>query len=938
VTGSLRTNPAPMQGVPPNLSHQAHPGIPNAHPPPPPVSARPGYPSPPAQQQPMLPRPAVPVRPAPVGSPPSSHQGSINPSVTNPAASSNPSRVDPERMPRPSQVEKACGEPCEYYYRSETTSQPPFANSDYIGFDCGSATPRFMRLTTNAIAREGSLHAKSSIPLGLVLCPFANPAAGESQVPTVDLTTASGGGPLRCSRCKAYANPGFRFLSGGSSFICNICGQTNDTPTEHFAALNPGTGTRVDVDSRPEFIFGSVDFLVGSPDYCLRPPAPPSYLFVVDVSSSALSSGLTGTALSALKIIMEKDQVPGCHNGATVGIITFDQALHFYDCRSPTGAVTIQVVPDLDEPFLPLGGDGFFTSPKAAVAVLEAIESNYGLGENTAQITPSAKCALGAALLASRECLRDRGGKVFVVCGSLPSAGPGTIQRRAGATAGGEDKERLLLKESDSFYGNIGTEMAELNISTDIFLGPNSSYIDAATIMRTARCCGGRVNYIPNFDPTRDSVSLQRCMIQAVRSVVAFEAVARVRVSQGLETGEYLGHFARPQRGDDIAGPIFDSDQSIVVELSHEGKMLGDGEGNVKGGFANDVAAQCAVLYTDVMGRRRIRVHTVFASKTSTLQDVFRSADVDAVLTMMAKRGAQACLTSEMPLVKIRDALMSKCIQALFTYRKYCTNSSSTGQLILPEALKLLPIYILGLLKSPGFRVQPPQPTSPEAVPSDERAFCLMSLSTATPAVVVALAYPRMYSLESIPEAAGIPLPKNEGPMSQNPDLSNHDSMPICLPPTIPLTSEKLEKSRVLLIDGGTRLVAWVGEEVDQQMLQDAFVVPGAGDTNMYLLRGEILPGSGADMPDRAQRIIAIIQRLLNTRPGLCQTRVVMQRDPDGADARHFLSSLVEDRSGADGLSYVDFLRHVHRQIMNKIEDESSARDISNWEMLSQGY
>ena len=43
-------------------------------------------------------------------------------------------------------------------------------------------------------------------------------------------------------------------------------------------------------------------------------------------------------------------------------------------------------------------------------------------------------------------------------------------------------------------------------------------------------------------------------------------------------------------------------------------------------------------------------------------------------------------------------------IDALYQYRKHCANSSSAGQLVLPEQLKLLPLLSLTLMKSPALR------------------------------------------------------------------------------------------------------------------------------------------------------------------------------------------------------------------------------------------
>ena len=50
--------------------------------------------------------------------------------------------------------------------------------------------------------------------------------------------------------------------------------------------------------------------------------------------------------------------------------------------------------------------------------------------------------------------------------------------------------------------------------------------------------------------------------------------------------------------------------------------------------------------------------------------------------------------------VQVRTELKAACVAVLTQYRKYCSGRSQPGQLILPEALKLLPIYLLGLLKS----------------------------------------------------------------------------------------------------------------------------------------------------------------------------------------------------------------------------------------------
>ena len=48
----------------------------------------------------------------------------------------------------------------------------------------------------------------------------------------------------------------------------------------------------------------------------------------------------------------------------------------------------------------------------------------------------------------------------------------------------------------------------------------------------------------------------------------------------------------------------------------------------------------------------------------------------------------------------VKELLISNCAQVLACYRKNCSTPSSAGQLILPECMKLLPLYTNCLLKS----------------------------------------------------------------------------------------------------------------------------------------------------------------------------------------------------------------------------------------------
>lgn len=61
-------------------------------------------------------------------------------------------------------------------------------------------------------------------------------------------------------------------------------------PGDYFANLD-ATGRRIDMDQRPELTHGSVEF-VAPTEYMVRAPMPPLYFFLIDVSSSAVKSGM----------------------------------------------------------------------------------------------------------------------------------------------------------------------------------------------------------------------------------------------------------------------------------------------------------------------------------------------------------------------------------------------------------------------------------------------------------------------------------------------------------------------------------------------------------------------------------------------------------------------------------------------------------------------
>eukprot|EP00871_Galdieria_phlegrea_P002596 jgi/Galph1/3337/GphlegSOOS_G1955.1 len=866
-----------------------------------------------------------------------------NSSTSSSGVQGNQAKLNPALMPRPSQMEKPCGTSREIYKTLRTVVETegdtgkappnvvPSSVSDFIALDTGSASPRFGRLTLSCLPTEKSLLAQVNLPLAAVFQPFNVPAEGEVIPPRVDLGSV---GPLRCQRCQGYANPGFRFIEGGRKFRCNLCGFVNDVPPEHFAQIDPRTGLRMeDISKRPEFYCGSVDY-IATEEYCDQKPEPATFVFLIDVSSSAIYSGLVLSTLEAIKRCLP--DIPGGHS-ARIGIIAFDRYLYFYHNKRGSGNISVLTVPDCYEPFSPLGNDFLVTLSEEGIesihSTLSSISSQFvpnAAAQNVANGTQyggnigfgnrSSEAALAAAVIAAKDALKHfGGGKIVLISSSLSNSGIGKLESRGGgANSGGEEREKSLFRPAIPLYEKLGIELSEAKISLDLFVAPSGAYVDVATIGRLASNSGGRIFHFPFYQMNKDSKNFEHCFIESVNSVCAFNAVLRVRSSPGLGTAAHFGHF-QPQRSLDIVIPVMDKSSTISVELEYDDKLPEVNDGSATGA----PCIQCAVLYTDAEGRRRIRVHTLLVGSSSQLVNIFRYADCDAVTCHLAKKSAKMMLDEHVLKSKVREYIIERCVGCLYTYRKYCTVSASSGQLILPEALKLLPLFSLGLLKSIALSLS-------SGISPDERVVALFHMSHMGIAETVAYAYPRIFNLLSIPEAAGLALPMPHMVsvpkiLSLNGNIETKEE-PVALPPTAALSSEILSPDTLLLLENGVEMLFWIGENCATEALKTVFGldhVPTVEDIFNF-----VSPTSKT-ADSKQIRYQAIFRRILRQRPFIEKIRVIRAKDHDETS---FIDKLVEDRTSSS-MSYVEYLCHIHREIQKKFNRALMLEEVQNYSM-----
>jgi len=766
------------------------------------------------------------------------------------------SRIDPSQIPRP----EALTQPETFTTRASLGQNPPAATSSYIVQDDGNCSPRLIRLTLNQVATTDEALTQSAIPFGAIVQPLADLPPNEAQVAVVDYGET---GPLRCGRCRAYINPFFTFTDRGRSFVCNMCGFVNQTPREHFCELDQH-GYRRDARERPELAYGAVEFAAPA-DFQARPPLPPPLVLLMEATYSSVSSGLFASVIDCVRTLL-----PSLPSYTRLAIVTYNDSVHFY-----SGGEQMRqfCVADVNDVCLPLPPQALLQSLETArdhcaelLATLPALFAS----------TKRPDAAFGAAMQACAQLLEPTGGRLLVFQHTLPGVGPLKLSQRDDVRTYGTDKEKTLFSPVDSEWGSLAQRLSSNHICAHFFHFTAHNFVDVASMSSLARSTGGQVYLYADCVPEQRDVWAAKLQAELSRCVLrthGYEGVMRFRCSRGLRVEQYLTGSAK--QGDvDVDVPGVDADSTFAVTFKHD-ERLEDGA---------NACVQCALLYTTGDGQRRIRVLTLGLQATAAMSTLYRYADLDAYMNVLMRR---AVLSSpKATLHQMREAVVSSCVDALYTYRRTCASNTSAGQLILPESLKLLPLYTLALIKNPLMRAG-------TDIRADERS-ALMAQACRMPLISsVDFVYPRLLGVHNLDAAAG----------------TTDEHGVVQLPKSMPLSCEKLEAEGVYLLDDSVALYLWVGRAVPPAILEATLQVRSLEGVDCSRLR--VVPLQN----ELSAKLNNVINAVRAQRPHLLQPlRVVTAKD--SAEAR-FLASLIEDRAQAS-MSYVEFLCHIHRQIQSK--------------------
>lgn len=608
-------------------------------------------------------------------------------------------------------------------------------------------------------------------------------------------------GIVRCTRCRAYVNPFVKFLEGGRRWRCNLCNLMNNVPNDYFQPLGPN-GMRLDIGydaegnmKRPELMSPITEF-VAPADYMVRPPQAATFLFVLDVSYYSVTTGILQIAANTLMQLIA--QLPG-EARTKIGILTFDSKVHYYDLSGPRPHV--QFSSDLSELFIPPGYQFLVNRNEHTKQIQELLQNlpNMFLG------TKEVQSCLGAALNVAQHILSPIGGKLMLFTGLLPLQsqhknqpanllGPGRLALRFDTKMLGTPKEAALLKPQGTWYKDFALDCSKHQISVDMFLFDNKSFLDVVTLSQVSQLTGGQAYFYQDWNAYRDGEKFCRDLERNLTRPMGFEAVMRVRCSHGVRVTTHLGNvFLRSS--DLLALPGVDADKAFAVQFAITEKLM-----DVPYMFM-----QTALLYTTSFSERRIRVITAALPSTANVQDIYRYIDVEAVSTLIAKLAIEK---------ELRTFPTTKLIDIVTAYTKDNRTFAGQHQLPLPETLQSLPLFTLALSKTLAFR-------NTNDVHPDARAGIINLLRILPTDLFIQFIYPTLYRV--------YPMDAECGTLDEN--------GAVVLPPTLNLSSEKLSRASAFLLDNGQEIFVWLGREVAAEIINALFGVQDLTQTDVNQVR-----------------------------------------------------------------------------------------------------
>jgi protein transport protein SEC24 len=252
-----------------------------------------------------------------------------------------------------------------------------------------------------------------------------------------------------------------------------------------------------------------------------------------------------------------------------------------------------------------------------------------------------------------------------------------------------------------------------------------------------------------------------------------------------------------------------------------------------------------------------------------------------------------------------RQQIVDRAVATLAGYRKHCAAKSPPGQLILPEGLKLLPIFLLAVLRSAALRRD-------KCYRPDERVTNRHLLLGAPLGYTQLLLYPRLVALytPSVDESNADAVASAESQL-----FTAHR---LALPHALPLSAQSLGAEGVYVLHAGTSQFVFIGPQCPPSIAEELFGSSRPSPAELTALRRVPAQQPAADDALVAERATVVLERFARRYPQRAPSFAVTWRGAGPREAM-MLAHMVDD-AAPHSAQYMEWLVQLHRLISNKLQ------------------
>ena len=717
-----------------------------------------------------------------------------------------------------------------------------------------NCTPNYISTTSEILPSDGQTLSQLGLPIGISISPLNN-SIPDDDIPVIDY------GSNNIPRCKnqnccAYLNPFVKFIENGEKWICNFCGEENDTEDHYFCDLDKN-GERLDVNSKPELCCGSYEFKTNKSYWKKnKTPTKALFIFLIETSLNAIDSGFFSACVESIKEVINNELF---YNGnkTNISIITYSTNVSFYSYGEKFTQPQMLIVAD-DPVFLPTSKNNLILNmgdeKEKILQIIDFIQNtfnrnNQNIINNNIKDSEKLFSALNGAYLLGK----NLGGKIIIFSSS-------NILSNLPKMNGGLDKNATKEQIAYSCHDNkqietMGINLTNENMSVDLFVSAEKN-IKLLTLFQLCEYTNGNLYFYKKFSIDLHYKNIFNQIIRVLSKPICWEGLNRTRFSNGLTISNYLTPVLI-FNNDLFVFPTGDSDQNYFFNVGYNNKKNNDNSDNNKNknlfdfnreakNNKNYIYIQSALLYSYGDGKRRIRVHNLCLPLSNNPRIIYESMNSNNIATYYLKLTCDKLYKSKnlSNSILYTDNQFKSFIDKVLSAQNKIKNE-------LPESLEYLPLYMIGLFKHRLFC----KDEIDKNYDIDISNFLRTKLLKLSAKEIIPFIYPIIYYLNDIE------MDKSIGRFNQETGL-------FIFPEIVSCSKISMKENGLYLIDNGYLLIIYVRKKINKNIIKNLFGVDDLNSLTMIINENNVFSEKN-DFKERIMNIIDYIREGKSVFPNL---------------------------------------------------------------------